>query len=115
MPAAAANSGDEADTLLINAGYMLHTPPRDIAVAANAELVENQGTVNAPDTRGLLVEVPMVPGMGGVSITVGRQARATASTVTLNTAFQTKIPAVNDRFSNQDDALFDQGYNSEGE
>jgi len=46
---------------------------------------------------------------------MGRQAGATASTVALNTAFPTEIPAVNDRFCNQDDALFDQGYDSEGE
>ena len=115
MLAVVADSSDEASTLIISTGYALPTPPRHVAVTANAGLVDNQGTVRAPYTRGLLIEVSMVPGTGGVSAAAGRQAGATASTVALNTAFPTEIPAVNDRFCNQDDALFDQGYDSEGE
>jgi len=98
IPAAVADSADEASLLIISTGYALPTPPRHVDVAATAGLVENQGTVSAPDTRGLLIEVPMVPGTGGVSVATGRQAEATASTVALNMAFLTKIPAVSDHF-----------------
>ena len=73
LPAAAANSGDEADALIIAAGYALTTPPRDVAVAANAGLLENPGTMSPQNTRGILLEVPMMSGMGGlVSQRVGR-------------------------------------------
>ena len=50
MLAAAANSGDEANALSIAAGYALTTPPRDVAVAANAELLENPGTMSPQNT-----------------------------------------------------------------
>ena len=83
MPAVAANSGDEADALIISTGYALPTPPRDAAVAANAGLLENPGTMSPQNTRGILLEVPMVSGTGGVSAAAGRQAGATASTVHL--------------------------------
>ena len=62
LPVAAANLGNEADALIISAGYQLHMPPRDVAVATNAGLAENQGTVSVTDTRGLLIEFPMVRG-----------------------------------------------------
>ena len=87
MPAAAANSGDEADALIINAGYTMHTPPRDVAVAANSGLVENQGTVSATDTRGLLVEIPTVPGLGGLSVRAWEQVGVTLTIVSLSTIF----------------------------
>ena len=83
MLAAAANSGDEANALSIAAGYALTTPPGDVTVAANAGLLENPGTMSPQNTRGILLEVPMVSGTGGVSAAVGRQAGSTASTVRL--------------------------------
>ena len=83
LPAAAADSDEEASTLIISAGYALLTPPQHVAVAPNAGLRENPGTVSDPDTRGLLIEVYMVPGTGRVSVVAGRQAGATASTVRL--------------------------------
>ena len=83
MLVAVVDPADEESTLIISTGYALPTHPRHVAVTANAGLVDNQGTVRAPYTRGLLIEVSMVPGTGGVSIVVGRQAGATASTVRL--------------------------------
>ena len=83
-------------------------------MAANAGLLQNPGTMSPQNTRGILLEVRMVSETGGVSAVAGRQAGVTASTVALNTVFPTEIPAVNDRFSNHDNALFDQGYDSEG-
>ena len=83
LPAAAADSADEVSTLIISAGYALPTPPQHAAVAPNAGLCKNPGTVSAPDTRGLFSEVPMLPGMGGVGVAAGRQVRTTASTVRL--------------------------------
>ena len=83
MPVAVADSADEASTLIISTGYALPTPPRDVAVAANAGLLENPGTMSPQNTRGILLEVPMVSGTGGVSAAAGRQAGATASTVCL--------------------------------
>ena len=41
LPATAADSDEEASTLLIAAGYVLKTPPRHVAVALNAGLLEN--------------------------------------------------------------------------
>jgi len=87
MPAAAANLGDEADLLIINAGYTLHMPPQDVAVAANVGLVENQGTVSAPDTRGIRIEAPTVPGLDRLSVRVLDQAGVTRTTVALSTIF----------------------------
>ena len=83
FPAAAAEVDKEASTLLIAAGYVLTTPPQHVAVAPNAQLRKNPGTVSDPYTRGLLIEFHMVPGTGSVSVTAGRQAGATASTVRL--------------------------------
>jgi hypothetical protein len=55
----------------------------DVAVAENAGLLQNPGTMSPQNTRGILLEVPMVSGTGGVSDAAGRQAGANASTVHL--------------------------------
>ena len=81
--AAAANSADEADAIIIGAGYAVTTPPRDVGVTANAGLLEKPGTGSSPDTGELPIEVPMVSGTGGVSVTAGTQAGVTAPTVHL--------------------------------
>jgi len=65
MPVATAYSADEADALIISAGYALTTPPQDVAVAENAGLLENPGTVSPQNMRGILLEVPMVSETGG--------------------------------------------------
>ena len=41
LPAAAADSDEEASALLIAAGYVLTTPPRHVAVALNTGLFKN--------------------------------------------------------------------------
>ena len=69
--------------LIISTGYVLPMPPQHVAVTTNARLLKNPGTVSAQNTRGILLEVPMVSGTGGVDVAAGRQARATASTVYL--------------------------------
>ena len=84
-------------------------------MAANAGLLENPGTMGPQNTRNVLLEVPKVPGMGRVSAATGRQAGATVSTVALNTPFPTQTLQRNDQFSNHDEALYDQGFDSEGE
>jgi hypothetical protein len=115
LAAAAANSADEADALIIGAGYAVTTPPRDVGVTTNAGLLEKPGTGSSPDTGELPIEVPMVSGTGGVSVTAGTQAGAAATSVALNTPFPTHLPQKNDRFSNHDEALYDEGFDSEGE
>ena len=56
---------------------------RNVDVAANAGLLQNPGTMSPQNIRGILLEVPMVSGTGGVSAAAGRQAGATAPTVHL--------------------------------
>ena len=83
MLAAVVELANEASTLIIYTGYTLSTPLGHVTVAADAGLLKNPGTVSAQNTRGLLLEFPMVSGMGGVGVATGRQAGATASTVRL--------------------------------
>ena len=114
LPAAAAEVDEEASTLIIAAGYVLTTPPRHVAVALNAGLSENRGSVSANGNTELPIEVPNVPGLGGLGVNAQEQAGVAVSTSAQITQFPTKILSVNNRFCNHDDALFDQGYDSEG-
>jgi len=56
-----------------------------------------------------------VPGLGGLGVNAREQAEVSVSTAAQITQFPTEIPSVNDRFCNHNDALFDQGYDSEGQ
>jgi len=61
-----------------------------------------------------LSAVTNVPGFGGLGVNTGEPAGVAVSTEAQITQFLTKIPSVKNRFCNHDDALFEQGYDSEG-
>ena len=63
----------------------------------------------------LPIEVPNVRELNGLGANAQEQAGVSVSTAAQITQFPTEIPSVNDRFCNHDDALFDQGYDSEGQ
>ena len=80
LPAAAAEVDEEASTIIIAAGYTLTTPPRHVAAASNAGLGENQGTMSATGNTELPIEVPNVPGLGGLGVNAQEQAGVSVST-----------------------------------
>jgi len=83
LPAGAAEVDEETSTLIIAAGYVLTTPPRHVAVALNAGLSENRGSVSANGNTELPIEVPNVPGLGGLGVNAREQAEVSVSTVRL--------------------------------
>ena len=56
-----------------------------------------------------------MPGVSGVAASAGGDAEHGADGAGLDTPFLTHQPQKNDRFSNHDEAPYEQGYNSEGE
>ena len=100
LPAGAAEVDEETSTLIIAAGYVLTTPPRHVAVALNAGLSENRGSVSANGNTELPIEVPNVPGLGGLGVNAGEQARVTASSVALRTIFSSCSASILPSFYN---------------
>ena len=96
------------------AGDASLTPLKPISTAANVGMEGGSGVVSATATTQPSTDFPSILGVSVVTASDSADAGEAASSVALKTPFPFQQPVVNCWFSNNDESLYDKGYESEG-
>ena len=80
----------------------------------NGEIFGDSGPMEDTDDVEPAIEALAMLGVSGVTVNLSGDNAKTAGAVAFGASFPVVQPIINNRFTNQDDDLYNQGYDSEG-